>query len=787
MEQMRIKHNETGRSMVEMLGVLAVVGVLSIGGVAGYRYAVDKMNANEIINELKKRAITASQQRVLGQGINLAEYGAILGKYEVTPANGYPEDPAFFGLEIKAVPQKVCQHIVDSEWALPAEMKIGNLIMEKGTACPDEFNDISFAFHNTLDQTQEIGEIITPPEQPTQKCEAGYYPLADGTCKEDKKCSDPNQFWNGYTQQCTVCPTEGNPIQNDVSDIEDSCTKCTNAQVDIRSGTRYCIYCPSNRVTCGNTCCEAGKQCQVNTSVWPYTYKCTSGLDSTNNECLTNADCNKNGKTGEFCKNVGGCGQMVIGTCQPATLYNNGASIDFYGKSVVRSQDDDMGWYAAKNFCEAHNMSLFNPKPYCTADEWFSIQSDGGGPCTNLDVTDDPNWNWSWTGSAYSSCSALHVNLSYGKVANATLEYDYNAALCEGEGEYVPPVVSTEVTATQTESTEPEASVSEEDERCGGHGTWQSGLYGGCYCDSGWAGMYCDIDISCSGHGWWSGDALHCQCDPGWSGRSCEDHVDVCNERGNFVSAFYEEQSTCWCNEGWTGTHCEISTCSGHGSWCGTACTCDRGWSGTFCSNNLDVCNGRGYWQNRSGGDNSCVCDTGWTGTYCEVGTCNGQGTWNSSTKTCTCSTGWTGTYCDTSTCYSHGTWNSSTKKCTCSTGWTGTYCDTSTCSGHGTWNSSTKTCTCSTGWTGTYCDASTCNGYGTWNGSACECSAGWGGTYCSLPCSGNGSWVEDACSCQAGWAGNDCSIDLCVHGSWVEDACSCTDGWTGSDCSIPT
>ena len=65
--------NERGRSMVEMLGVLAVMGVLSIGGVAGYRYAIDKMNANDIINEVRKRAITASQQRVLGQNINLAE------------------------------------------------------------------------------------------------------------------------------------------------------------------------------------------------------------------------------------------------------------------------------------------------------------------------------------------------------------------------------------------------------------------------------------------------------------------------------------------------------------------------------------------------------------------------------------------------------------------------------------------------------------------------------------------------------------------------------------------
>ena len=41
---------QTGRSMVEMLGVLAIVGVLSIAGLMGYRYAMNKHKANLILN-----------------------------------------------------------------------------------------------------------------------------------------------------------------------------------------------------------------------------------------------------------------------------------------------------------------------------------------------------------------------------------------------------------------------------------------------------------------------------------------------------------------------------------------------------------------------------------------------------------------------------------------------------------------------------------------------------------------------------------------------------------------
>ncbi len=42
--------NQRGRSMVEMLGVLAIIGVLSIGGVAGYRYAMTRVLENDILN-----------------------------------------------------------------------------------------------------------------------------------------------------------------------------------------------------------------------------------------------------------------------------------------------------------------------------------------------------------------------------------------------------------------------------------------------------------------------------------------------------------------------------------------------------------------------------------------------------------------------------------------------------------------------------------------------------------------------------------------------------------------
>ena len=41
-----------GRSMIEMLGVLAIVGVLSVGGIAGYSKAMEKFKVNKTIDEV---------------------------------------------------------------------------------------------------------------------------------------------------------------------------------------------------------------------------------------------------------------------------------------------------------------------------------------------------------------------------------------------------------------------------------------------------------------------------------------------------------------------------------------------------------------------------------------------------------------------------------------------------------------------------------------------------------------------------------------------------------------
>ena len=68
--------SQSGRSMVEMLGVLAIIGVLSIGGIAGYTMAMNRYRANEVLSIAAQLAVL-SQTADQGKGgpVDLTDLG----------------------------------------------------------------------------------------------------------------------------------------------------------------------------------------------------------------------------------------------------------------------------------------------------------------------------------------------------------------------------------------------------------------------------------------------------------------------------------------------------------------------------------------------------------------------------------------------------------------------------------------------------------------------------------------------------------------------------------------
>ncbi len=153
-------NNESGRSMIEMLGVLAIIGVLSVGGIAGYSKAMMKYKINKTIEQItliagNVRAFFAPQrnysgfamQNGCGSGCQVVvkakllpdemlelkddgnfkqannEFGGtILGSSE--HRNSYGDSQAF-SLSFSSIPLEACIELASQDWTILGQTIVG--------------------------------------------------------------------------------------------------------------------------------------------------------------------------------------------------------------------------------------------------------------------------------------------------------------------------------------------------------------------------------------------------------------------------------------------------------------------------------------------------------------------------------------------------------------------------------------------------------------------------------------------------------------------------------------
>lgn len=136
-----MKVNESGRSMVEMLGVLAIIGVLSAGGLAGYSKAMFKHKLNNTIDQITMivtnvRTLygTATSYEGVDEAAKLgvmpsnmanaagsAFYNPFKGEVTLDVADAAEsDDNQAFTITINDLPREACVTIASADWGTGA-------------------------------------------------------------------------------------------------------------------------------------------------------------------------------------------------------------------------------------------------------------------------------------------------------------------------------------------------------------------------------------------------------------------------------------------------------------------------------------------------------------------------------------------------------------------------------------------------------------------------------------------------------------------------------------------
>ena len=456
---MQIKINETGRSMVEMLGVLAIIGVLSVAGVGTYQYALTAYQVGKIQDVLGKAKTLAQTDSRASHALEvnrflksaLPEYTPDDKKSMVKLVDGNYQVTAF------KVVYKVCEKLLQRESILN---EMGISILTRMCGNPNSKTNMVFSFNAT--PTVESGShfgggssggnggsggLDMPDDNPSsepQSCpdKMAWRQKDDGTygcvCRHEyefgdncERCYPPKEWIDNICQ----CPRQ-TPIET-----AEGCVEC-QGYADCKDASKP--YCDTKTSTCEP--CPNGEKWNGKRCVLP---------------CKTNEECNKNGRTGYYCYNALGyaCSGYEFygpredkGECHFAEDDMKKVTVKWnktdskglitYGTTNFYAVPElEMTWHSANRFCKsigkrqvtttdfqcADNVGSWGycHKKYIGSNAW----QDGNISTVVTKLKTALNGGWYWFSNIIDECSGYGIGLEYGNIDGEILEEGYYA-LC---------------------------------------------------------------------------------------------------------------------------------------------------------------------------------------------------------------------------------------------------------------------------------------------------------------------------------------------------------------------
>ena len=296
---------EGGRSMIEMLGVLAIIGVLTIGGLMGYRYAMNKHKANTILNDVSLAMADLTVQDPDGGAI--ARQAVAFNPDSGLAMESERTEDGNNIVYVNGVPKAVCQILIQIK-PTDAYENIYDGDLNALTSCND---NQTMAFGS-----KDSGEPPVTPE-----------------CQNDSNCAADEICQNGH---CVVKPIPTDPCENVECFNGGKCDGGSCDCVNGYTGTNCEIEPDCN----GSKPCTSPKQCENYICVCPMigaantcqTVQKINGCDvlvnKTNTACGTNGFCSNGActectspkivntaKDGCECPKIAGCVTQNADTC----------------------------------------------------------------------------------------------------------------------------------------------------------------------------------------------------------------------------------------------------------------------------------------------------------------------------------------------------------------------------------------------------------------------------------------------------------------------------------------
>ncbi len=297
--------SQSGRSMIEMLGVLAIIAILSIGGIVGYKLAMNYYQADQIANEinlmrndLKVKYALGNEELLLGDPYDDTPENEDYSGHLSTQYDRYPVDydciirgnkesknelyncreaDAYY-IVVGNISKGVCKPLTTLVAAMDGrlEMDINGLSYTGGDSCTsDENNEIYVEFdaadvNGNYDSNRPEGWCAKDEDcEESQVCDKESNTCVE--CVGDGNCSAPRSVCDVANHECveciehTDCKDSSRPRCNDELG---NCESCPPEKPIWLNGE--CVECTANA-----QCLERGKDPYCNKE----TYRCESCPD----------------------------------------------------------------------------------------------------------------------------------------------------------------------------------------------------------------------------------------------------------------------------------------------------------------------------------------------------------------------------------------------------------------------------------------------------------------------------------------------------------------------------